>query len=370
MSDEPRRSIEGELEGDTLLELLGDLAQREATGILTAQSDRDILAVSLEGGAIVGADALNETLEEGLGRVLTGEGLLTSSEFSGVLERVHVDRVRLADALIEDDLLSRRDYLAAVRRYTLELIDRAVEWEHGDYKFYPGDEVSYEEGFQAIPISEILPQARRSDAGADLAAEAEADLVGDEPTDLASGRPALRPTETVSEEIGRAQPATPAPVGWMLRGLERAPEWLGWVAPALIVVLLVGVVAWRPNSIVYPFFWLEPERLELEGERRASVYQKVDRAAKTFFLIEGRFPDDLHTLVVRGLLAPDDIVDARGRILTYVPGDRGYVIRAAGADGTDLGVSRLEAIAGDFLLDPEFVVRDPYRDSVPLVLLD
>ncbi len=368
MSDETRRPVEGELEGDSLLGVLGDLADRGATGILTVQSDRDILAISLEGGAIVGADALNETLEEGLGRAFVDQGLLTKSEFSEVLDRVHVERLRLADVLVEEELLSRGDYLAAVRRYTLELIDRAAEWDEIDFKFYGGDEVSYEEGFESIPVSELTPEARAEEAPVGERS-LEAEILGEwrESPAGAEPRAPVAPASAVPRAEDRAMSA---PAAWVLARLEDVSQWLGWLAPVLVFLLLAGVVAWRPNSVVYPFFWLEPERLELEGERRASVYQQIDRAAKTVFLLEGRFPDDLHTLGVRGLLAPDDIVDARGRILTYAPGDRGYVIRAAGADGTDLGVDKLEAIAGDFLLDPEFVMRDPRTDTVPLVLLD
>ena len=130
------------------------------------------------------------------------------------------------------------------------------------------------------------------------------------------------------------------------------------------------VYGWRPNSLIYPFFWLEPDRLELEKQRRASVYLKIDRAAKTFFLLEGRFPDDLHALVSRGLLGPEDVVGPGGRILSYMPGDRGYVVRPGTTDGTDAGVTNVEAISGDFFLDPEFSIHLPDRGPAPLVLLD
>lgn len=149
-----------------------------------------------------------------------------------------------------------------------------------------------------------------------------------------------------------------------------APDWVARVAPLLVLLVLLTAVVWRPNFLVYPFFWLEPERLELETQRRTSVYQKIDRAAKTFFLLEGRFPDDLHSLVGRGLLGPGDVVGVGGRVLGYLPGDRGYVIRPGAADGTDPGVSKNEAIAGNFFLDPEFVIQPPDRGPAPLVLLD
>ena len=153
-------------------------------------------------------------------------------------------------------------------------------------------------------------------------------------------------------------------------GPPGAPDWVARVAPVLVMLSLAVVVVWRPNSLVYPFFWLEPDRLELEKQRRLSVYSKIDRGAKTFFLLEGRFPDDLHSLVTRGLLAPEDIVGSGGRTLSYLPGDRGYVIRPGSDDGTDPGISNSEAIAGNFFLDPEFVIQTPDRGPPPLVLLD
>ena len=183
---------------------------------------------------------------------------------------------------------------------------------------------------------------------------------GTDPEDLPEG-PAKGTPEREAEEgdVGESMPP------W-----DEAPDWVARVAPILVLLLLLTAVVWRPNSLVYPFFWLETERLELEKQRRTSVYQKIDRAAKTFFLLEGRFPDDLHSLVGRGLLAAEDVVGAGGRVLGYLPGDRGYVIRPGAADGTDPGVSRNEAIAGNFFLDPEFVIQPPDRGPAPLVLLD
>jgi len=155
-----------------------------------------------------------------------------------------------------------------------------------------------------------------------------------------------------------------------LASLAVVPDRVAQVAPLLVMLALAVVVVWRPNSLVYPFFWLEPERLELEKLRRSSVYMKIDRAAKTFFLLEGRFPDQLHNLVARGLLGPEDVVGSSGRTLSYLPSDRGYIIRPGATDGTDPGVSKIEAIAGDFFLDPEFAIHLPDRGPPPLVLLD
>jgi hypothetical protein len=264
----------------------------------------------------------------------------------------------------------------------LALVERCRRWQSGDFKFYTGEDVSYEEGFSPIRVEEVVPpaavvsdEAARAAAAEEEAATtaaavmvAETELTGIETEPLEEPPTREEETEEADEasELSRLQAALRVAND----RLADAPGWVARLAPTLIIVVLAVLVVWRPNFVVYPLFWLETERLELEKQRRTSVYQKIDRAAKTFFLLEGRFPDDLHTLVTRGLLSPDDIVGAGGRVLGYEPGDRGYVIRAGATDGTDPGVSKTEAIAGDFYLDPEFVIQPPDQGPTPLVLLD
>ena len=374
-----RPPFEGDLSEVPISSVLQRLGQDGATGILTIQSDEDIIAISFEDGLIVGADALNETLEDGLGKALTTEGLLTEAQFSDVLERVRSERGRLGDVLLEEDMLSRADYLSALRRYTATLLGHCGDWKTGDYEFYEGDEVSCERGFEAIPVGEVVDLGVH---GTVLPAGGG----GVEPVAPAAAEIAEAPAGPVESAEGSAgvehQPVYPHEESASLKvgfealferlslGLDDARQWVTWLVPSLVVLVLLAVVLLRPNALVYPLFWLEPQRLEFEKQRRGSAYLKIDRAAKTFFLLEGRFPDDLHTLVARGLLANHDIVGSRGRILQYVPDDRGYVIRSAVADGTDPGVKKTEAIVGDFFLDPEFVILAPPRDTMPLVLLD
>jgi hypothetical protein len=359
------------------------------TGVLTVQNEDNIIAISVENGRIVGADALNETLEEGLGGVLVSEGLVTEAQFEAAAGRVGSGEGRIGDVLVDEALISREDYLAVLRRYTMALVQRVGEWQSGEFKFYVGSDVSYEEGFEPIRVKELVPAGLAGDvAPAETSSPGSSDKAGRDdaevlavPTEVDAAPEAALfeadfTTGTLEEQIDVAleEALELSPSQALLRRasawLAEAPRWIASVAPALVVGVLATMVVWQPNSLVYPFFWLETERLELQKQRRASVYAKIDRAAKTFFLLDGRFPDDLHTLVARGLLAPDDIVGARGRILTYEPEDRGYVIRDVASDGTDPGVTRTEAIAGDFFLDPEFVIQAPDSGPTPLVLLD
>jgi hypothetical protein len=373
--------LEGKLSEISVDDVLFQLRGGSQTGILTLQNDEDIVAISVEKGSIVGADALNESLEEGLGVVLVAEGVVTEAQFESAAGRVGAHEGRIGDLLLEEGLVTREDFLAVLRRYTMTLVQRVKTWSDGEYKFYVGDEVSYEEGFEPIRMREVVDAAafvveegEGASEAPSVASEAEPDGFESPVDEILAAHPTGRDSsELAAGEFEDEEPDNSLAGrlrARMLAWLNAAPDWVANVAPLLVMLALTVMVVWRPNSLIYPFFWLEPDRLELEKQRRASVYLKIDRAARTFFLLEGRFPDDLHSLVSRGLLGPEDIVGPGGRILTYLPGDRGYVVRPGATDGTDAGVTNMEAISGDFFLDPEFSIHLPDRGPPPLVLLD
>jgi hypothetical protein len=94
----------------------------------------------------------------------------------------------------------------------------------------------------------------------------------------------------------------------------------------------------------------------------------VDRAAKTYFLLEGHFPPSFGPLVASGLLDGGDRVGPEGRRLTLVAHEESYDVLAEGAEQPVWS----EAISGNFLLDPELrgSAAAPAREERPLVLLD
>src|SRR5688500_15975344 len=77
-------AIEGNLEVFQLPEILQMIAAQRKTGILTVQGESDIVAVSFKDGQVVAADALNQTVEEGLGQVLASQGLVNPRDFAAV----------------------------------------------------------------------------------------------------------------------------------------------------------------------------------------------------------------------------------------------------------------------------------------------
>jgi hypothetical protein len=152
-------AVEGTLDLFQLPEILQLISQQKKTGILTVQGQNDIVAISFLAGKIVAADALNQAMEEGLTRVLLAEGMMTQQELGRALAEHPSAGGRLLDFLVERRYVSRQRLLAALRLQTYGLVEQLLRWQEGDFKFYSGEEVSYEEAFVPITVEELLLHA-------------------------------------------------------------------------------------------------------------------------------------------------------------------------------------------------------------------
>ena len=159
-------AIEGSLETFQLPEILQMISTQRKTGILTVQGESDIVAVSFKDGQVVAADALNQTVEEGLGQILASQGLVSPRDFAAVSSEHDGGGKRLLDLLLERGFVERGQLLEALRLQTYRLLLQLLRWDQGEFKFYSGDEVAYEEGFHAISIEELLIRSL-SDLGED-----------------------------------------------------------------------------------------------------------------------------------------------------------------------------------------------------------
>jgi hypothetical protein len=149
-------SVEGSLDLFSLPEILQLISQQAKTGILTIQGQQDIVAISFLGGRIVAADSLAHTIEERLGKVLVGERLLTAAQLARANAENQGAGGRLLDLLVDRGYLSRQQLLAALRLQTTRHVEELLHWQEGEFKFYGGDEVSYEEGFEPISVEDLL----------------------------------------------------------------------------------------------------------------------------------------------------------------------------------------------------------------------
>src|SRR5436305_12037016 len=188
-------AVEGTLDLFKLPEILQLISQQKKTGILTVQGQHDIVAISFLSGRIVAADALNQAMEEGLSKVLLSQGLIGPQELARAKADHQQSGERLIEVLVERGHVSRPRLLEALRLQTYRLVEQLLHWQEGDFKFYSGEEVSYEEAFVPIPVEEILLHSVQ-DAAAALEHQAAATLV----------RPALPPAARPVRVPVRAAP--------------------------------------------------------------------------------------------------------------------------------------------------------------------
>jgi hypothetical protein len=469
-------SLEGRIEERRLPEVLLLLARQRSRGILTVQGDQEIIGLSIFEGQLVSADALNQSLEEGLGRILTGSGLVANDVLANLSAEHHAGGGRVVDLLLERNYIGRDTLNATLREHAYGLCVQVLSWKQGEYKFYRGDEVAFEEGVKPIPVDELLVRAAdeldsvellggrppsaeevlervdRLDAG--LAAETLGELLspgltsaepGEEihslldrvdgsrtvsllardsgmtdhsarlillrmeqadllrrrqgtapsahrqafsaapqpeeeappasdleftrlesvvpPSPVTVPLPVVKPLE--EEEPPPAPPpvAEPAPVPRRSPEVSAPPPWLARLLAGGLLLVVAAYCLPGPWQIFLPFPWHADLRQAFDTERQAGIFHQVDRAARTFFLLEGRFPESLSELEQAGLLPHDEVVDASGTELGYSATATSFSLQASG------GASRTEGIGGNFLLDPEFEDRAT-REEPPLVLLD
>jgi len=152
--------IEGDLNHTSLTRVLQRVSAFGQNGILTLQGEDDIVAVSFLRGAIVSADALNQTIEDGLGKVLLSQGLIQPEDLAAVVREYQGGSSgSFADLLVQRGLVGHSELLEGLRVQTLRQMLQLLTWRQGEFKFYPGDEVSFEKGFVPIAVEELLVRA-------------------------------------------------------------------------------------------------------------------------------------------------------------------------------------------------------------------
>src|SRR4030095_13931829 len=261
-------AVEGTLDLFKLPEILQVISQQRKTGILTVQGLQDIVAISFLNGRIVAADALTQTLEEGLSQVLLKEGILRAQDLARAASEHQSAGGRLIDLLVERRYIERSQLLEALRLQTFRLLEQLLRWSQGDFKFYSGDEVSYEEGFAPIAVEELLIQAAQN-ATEPLRPPAPAAGLrpvpplpataarGAEHAPLPASRPApahLRPAAAGAPWIPQGEAEVSGPFRKMRVERRLAPSpvstpgWLGWALAVLLAVLVGAALPRAPVS--------------------------------------------------------------------------------------------------------------------------
>jgi hypothetical protein len=129
------------------------LSAEGSTGTLTVQGAEDVLAVRFRGGEIVGADALRESFEQGLGRLLVEADLLTPAQVSEVAAADLSGTV--VDHLVSSEMVPAEDLSACLRDHGYRLLLSLLRWPSGEFQFYEG-EVSWNRAVQPLSVEELL----------------------------------------------------------------------------------------------------------------------------------------------------------------------------------------------------------------------
>lgn len=148
--------MEGTIQGEALAGVFEALAGENRTGILTVQGGDEIIAVSLSAGHVVSADALNRSVDDGLGEILIERKLVDAGDFSVLVSEQQAGGGRVVDLLVERSFLERSKLLEVLRDYHYRLLIDPFRWDEGEFRFYEGEEVAFEEGIESISIPELL----------------------------------------------------------------------------------------------------------------------------------------------------------------------------------------------------------------------
>lgn len=148
--------MEGSLQEVGLLKVLAGVAAQRTSGILSVQGEDDIIAVSFLQGAVVGADSLDQAQEVSLGASLEQRDLINKVDYDAVVEEQQNTGGNLIEMLVDRGLVSREEILESLRAITFQLMLQLITWKTGDFKFYGGDEISYEDGFKPVSVEELL----------------------------------------------------------------------------------------------------------------------------------------------------------------------------------------------------------------------
>jgi hypothetical protein len=440
--------MEGTVQGSELIEALRTLSGQKKTGILTIQGQEEIIAVSFLEGSVVGADALNQALAEGLSEVLMSLNLIDPSDFGGLVAEHEAGGGRVTDLLVERSLLTRAQLLEALRLHIYELCLGTLTWRSGEYRFYEGEEVAHEEGIEPITVEELLVCATEDlgEAGPlpgplpelETVYRGIKEVLGDEGEfapavaieeldrhilEIVNGQRSLkvvgelagvsrfylqerlsrweragiverveRPESTVQEdavapesvEPVESQVAEPGPEPeaekprrkrerrrrFVTQISDAVPIWASRIFALVLLAAALVILVLNTPRILLPFPWQGGLREALRKEQLAVRQVRIDQAARIFFLLYGRYPEELSELVADRLLNPEDILDPQGGVLTLGSSAASYVVQVT-RRGDPLNQSSFTgSIADNFLLDPDFLLPSRSSAGPPLVLLD
>ncbi|MCA2978636.1 MAG: DUF4388 domain-containing protein [Myxococcaceae bacterium] len=130
------RGLSGDFETMPMRDLIGFLANRAASGVLTLEKEGTKKQLHLESGSIINASS--NLPREFLGQFLINLGHITEEQFTKAWETQQETKVFLGRILVMIGLVTEDVVVAALATKFRETLQEAFDWKSGTFAFVPG----------------------------------------------------------------------------------------------------------------------------------------------------------------------------------------------------------------------------------------
>lgn len=158
-------ALEGTLRDFSFADILQLISLQRKTGVLTLKGEENVVTISFLDGKIVGADALNQHLEDRLGLILLRTGKIEERELEEALKEQEESLKRLGRILIERERVTSEQVRWALEQQILQIVFRVFRWQDGEYHFSQETDIDYDRDL-VVPMSAdsvIMEGARMTD---------------------------------------------------------------------------------------------------------------------------------------------------------------------------------------------------------------
>ena len=340
--------MKGELGTVSVAEILQLIGMQEKTGVLRVRSKGKSAVLFFEAGKVVSARDRRQGTRDPFLFYLQENGAIGLEGLNQVIEAKQNEGGDTVEILMNLGIVDRDNLVSLLSEYARQTLENMVKWETGTYEFTASSDGMPEKSIaKPLRLEPILMEAlRRKDEVEEIrrflpsfdttirVAEINLDELHLETQDVAilelvDGR---RTIEEIIEESSTEEVET-------LDILERLFA-LGVVSIAEIPERETATRIFSPlRSVavtasiivlgaVLRFTLLAPDTPGAfpVNNLRGSIQEFIDSretenikmALKVYRSVNGAYPDRLQQLVAAGMLTPDQIRDARGRLYTYL----------------------------------------------------
>lgn len=128
-------ALQGDIKDFSVVDILQLLYQQQKSGILTISEKDNQVEVLFDRGQIVSANIKRRTEQENLGEMLVKANLISRKQLANALETQKETLRKLGDILIESGFISIVDLRHFLKLQTHETIFKLLSWKRGNYYF-------------------------------------------------------------------------------------------------------------------------------------------------------------------------------------------------------------------------------------------